>query len=224
MNRTSIFRAGIALAVIWLLLSVRPASAGCPSWLEALNPFRGTPTDIHPPAACDNCGHELCINRSCEQVCVEGKKKCYKSSIHKEYVSIPETRYKWEMKCIEKEVPCECCMPVCKTEQVDHHYEVEHWEKKTLPCGTEQYCKTCEPKTEQLPVVHDCQTVPGKTTIKVHVWTCVQVPYTVYRQVEKEVGVKQPCYEKVDVTVPRAVCECSGGYDSCPVSGTECHR
>ena len=43
------------------------------------------------------------------------------------------------------------------------------------------------------------------------VWTCVKVPYTVYRQVEKEVGVKQPCYEKVEVQVTRHVCENCGG-------------
>ena len=37
------------------------------------------------------------------------------------------------------------------------------------------------------------------------------MPYTVYRQVEKEVGVKQPCYEKVEVPVMRHVCEHCGG-------------
>jgi hypothetical protein len=102
-------------------------------------------------------------------------------------------------------------MPVCKTTEVDHQYQIEHWEKESLPCGDERYCKTCETKTEKLPVVSDCETKPGKTTIKVHYWTCVKVPYTVYRQVEKEVGVKQPYCEKVEVPICRHVCEHCGG-------------
>ena len=60
-------------------------------------------------------------------------------------------------------------------------------------------------------MVNDCQTEPGKTTIKVHYLSCVKEPYTVYRQVEKEVGVKQPCYERVDVPITRHVCEHCGG-------------
>ena len=206
-----VFLAFTVLAAISLATPVCSLFAGGPGCIEALNPFRGTPLDVHPPAACDNCGHEVCVDRDKVEDCAVGEKKCYKSSVRKEYVSILEVRYKWEMKCVTKEIPCTCCQPVCKTEQVDHQYQVEHWEKQQLPCGAERYCKTCETKTEKLPVVKDCETKPGKTTIKVHVWTCVKVPYTVYRQVEKEVGVKQPCYEKVEVQVTRHVCEHCGG-------------
>jgi hypothetical protein len=63
------------------------------------------------------------------------------------------------------------------------------------------------------------------------------VPYTVYRQVEQEVGVKQPCYEKAEVQVCRHVCEncgglgckfckgdsdCPKGTDDRPISPGEC--
>lgn len=199
------------LAAISFVMPAHSLIAGCPDWIQGLNPFRGTPLDVHPPAACENCGHEVCVNRNKVEDCVVGEKKCYRSLVRKEYVAIPETRYKWEMKCVTKEVPSECCQPVCKTEEVDHQYQVEHWDKQTLPCGGDRYCKTCETKTEKLPVVKDCETKPGKTTIKVKYWECVKVPYTVYRQVEKEVGVKQPYYEKCEVHVTRHVCENCGG-------------
>ena len=211
MKRLFSVLAWIALVAAWIATPPRMLVAGGTEWLESLNPFRGTPVDIHCPEACENCGHEVCVNREKVEDCVKGEKKVYKSSIHTEYVSIPEVRYKWEMKCITKEIPCETCIPVCKTHEVDHQYQVEHWEKECLPCGGDRYCKTCETKTEKLPVVSDCETKPGKTTIKVHYWTCVKVPYTVYRQVEKEVGVKAPCHEKVEVPITRHVCEHCGG-------------
>ena len=47
--------------------------------------------------------------------------------------------------------------------------------------------------------------------MKVHYWSYVKVPYTVYRQVAQEVCVKQPRCEKVDVAVTRYVCEYCGG-------------
>jgi hypothetical protein len=113
------------------------------------------------------------------------------------------------MKWVTKEVPAEYCKPVCETRNVDHPYEVEHWQKQELDCG-ELHCKTCEPKTEQI-ACKTCKTEPGKTTVKVHYWSCVKVPYTVYRQVEREVCVKQPRYEKVEIPVTRYVCQNCGG-------------
>ena len=211
MSKISILAVFVAVVAISVVMPVKTLLADCPAWLESLNPFRGTPVDVHCPASCDNCGHEVCVDREKVEECVVGEKKIYKTSVHKEYVAIPEVRYKWEMKCVTKEVPCDYCKPVCKTEEVDHQYQAEHWDKEELPCGGERYCKTCETKTEKLPVVDGCHTEPGKTTVKVHIWTCVRVPYTVYRQVEKEVGVKQPCYEKAEVQVCRHVCEHCGG-------------
>jgi len=199
------------VALIVLSAVSMTLGADCPEWLAVLNPFRGTPVDVHCPADCDNCGHEVCVDRTKVQDCVKGEKKVYKSSVHKEYVAIPEVRYRWEMKCVTREIPCETCKPVCKTEEVDHPYQVEHWEKQEISCSEDRYCKSCETKIEKLPVVTDCETKPAKTTIKVHYITCVKVPYTVYRQVEKEVGVVQPCYEKVEVPICRHVCEHCGG-------------
>jgi hypothetical protein len=200
-----------AFVVMLVAMPVRSLRADCPSWLVALNPFHGTPVDVHSPAACETCGHEVCVDRTKVEECVCGEKKLYKTSVHKEYVAIPETRYRWEVKCVTREVPCDYCKPVCKTEEVDHPYQVEHWEKEDLPCGGERYCKSCETKIEKLPVVNDCHNEPGKTTVKVHYMSCVKVPYTVYRQVEKEVGVKQPYYEKAEVPICRHVCENCGG-------------
>ena len=42
-------------------------------------------------SACENCGHEVCVNRDKVEDCVVGEKKCYRSVIRKEYVAIPET-------------------------------------------------------------------------------------------------------------------------------------
>ena len=133
------------LAAISLAAPVPSLFAGCPCWLEELNPFRGTPLDVHAPDACNNCGHEVCVNRDKVEDCAIGEKKCYKSTVRKQYVAIPETRYKWEMKCVEKEIPCTCCQPVCKTEQVDHQYQVEHWEKQELPCGASATARRARP-------------------------------------------------------------------------------
>ena len=212
MGRITISTMIVALTAILIAPPAKTLHAECPDWLQALNPFRGTPVDVHCPASCDNCGHEICVDRQKVDDCVKGEKKLYKSSVRKEYVAIPEVRYRWEMKCVTREIPCESCQPVCKPEEVDHPYQAEHWEKEELPCGGERYCKTCETKIEKLPEVTTCETKPGKTTIKVHYWTCVQVPYTVYRQVEQEVGIKQPYYEKVDVPICRHVCEHCGPF------------
>jgi len=165
---------------------------------------------VHAPDSCEQCGHEGCVERTKVEDCVVGEKKVYKTTIHHEYVSIPEVRYRWQMKYITKEIPADTCKTVCEDEDVEHHYEVEHWEKKELPCGDELHCKTCVPQCEKLQV-KKCKTEPGKTTVKVHYWSCVKVPYTVYRQVEKEVCVTQPRCEKVEVPVTRYVCKHCGG-------------
>ncbi|MGA2256688.1 MAG: hypothetical protein ABSG53_18730 [Thermoguttaceae bacterium] len=189
----------------WLLLMVALSLANSSGMLRA-----GTPVDVHCPQACNNCGHEVCIERAPVQDCVVGEKKVYTTSIHKQYVTIPEVRYKFQMVFVEKEIPAEYCKTVCEPKTVDHQYQAEHWEKQTLPCGDELHCKTCETKTEKL-TQQECKTEKGKTTIKVHYWSCVKVPYTVYRQVEKEVCVKQPRTEKVCVSVTRYECQNCGG-------------
>jgi hypothetical protein len=180
---------------------------GC---LDITKWFQGTKVDVHRPEACNQCGHETCIERTPVQDCVQGEKKVYKTSIHCEHVAIPEVRYKWEWKWVEKEIPADYCKTVCDTENVDHQYEVEHWQKSDLPCGGEMHCKSCEEKIEKIPC-KTCKTEPGKTKVKVHYWSYVKVPYTVYRQVEREVCVKQPRCEKVEVPVTRYVGEHCGG-------------
>ncbi len=198
------------LPLFWVLLIVVLPLASLPGALRA-----GTPVDVHCPQACNNCGHEGCIERTPVQDCVVGEKKVSKTTIHKQYVTIPEVRYRFQMVCVEKEIPAEYCKTVCEPKDVEHAYQAEHWQKQTLPCGAELHCKTCETKCEKLPV-QQCKTETGKTTIKVHYWSCVKVPYTVYRQVEKEVCVKQPRTEKVCVPVTRYECEHCNGL-GCPL-------
>jgi hypothetical protein len=194
--------------------AVIAADFGC---FDILDLFKGTHVDVHRPESCKQCGHERCIDRCREDECVKGEAKLYKTCIHHEYVAVPEVRYKWEMKCITKEVPCDYCKTVCKDREVEHTYQVEHWQKVCDDGCCQTHCKSCECKCEKLEC-KECETKPGKTTVKVHYWSYVKVPYTVYRQVEKEVCVKQPYCEKVDVCVTRYVpcCEHCGGK-GCPL-------
>lgn len=189
-------------AALPLAISSPAASAGD---LDCLRFLKGTPLDVHRPEADKQCGREGCVERVPVNDCVTGEKKVYKPSIHCEYVSIPEVRYRLQTKCITKEIPWCYCKPVCKTIDVDHPYEAERWDKRCLGCA-ELHCKGCEPKCEKL-TCKECGAEPGKTTVKLEYWSCVKVPYTVYRQVAKEVCVKQPRYEKVDVPITRYICK-----------------
>ena len=183
--------------------------AGDWGWLNVSHLWKGTPVDVHRAESEVQCAHEGCIERTPVQDCVVGKKEVFKTSVRYEYVSIPEVKYRWEMKCITKEIPCDGCKTVCETEEVEHPYSVERWDKQKTACG-ELHCKTCEPQSEKL-VTKKCKEVPGKTAIKVRYWSCVKVPYTTYRQVKQEVCVKQPRHEKVEVPVTRYVCDHCGG-------------
>jgi hypothetical protein len=210
MRKVSLLWIFVAVVALPLSFPSRSLFAGDWAWLNVTHLWKGTPVDVHQPEACEQCGHEGCIERTAVEDCVVGKKKEFKTTIRCEYVSIPEIRYRWQMKCITKEIPCDTCKTVCELEDVDHAYQVEHWEKQQTPCG-DLHCKTCESKIERLPAVKECKTVPGKTTVKVHYWSCVKVPYTVYRQVAREICVKQPYCEKVEVPVTRHVCDHCGG-------------
>lgn len=180
--------------------------------------LKGTPVDLSPHG-CDRCGcshgKPMCIERVPVKEYVTGKKKLFHTSIRYEYVSIPETRYRWKKKWITKEVPCDFCKPVCDDDKVDHCFGVERWDKYDLGCG-KLHCKTIEPTIEKLPTKH-CKSEPGKTTVKVHYWSCVKEPYTVYRRVKRPICVKQPYYVDVKVPITRYECKhCNGaGCDNC---------
>ncbi len=178
-------------------------------------------TDVHPHE-CDECGriHDPgapCIERIAVEKCVIGKKELFKSKIRYEYASIPETRYRWKKRLITKEIPCPYCKPVCKTEDGEHCFGQEWWDKECTECG-ELHCKhiAARREKEQHKV---CSHEPGETTIKVHYWSCIKEPYTIYRQVKQEVCVKQPYYEKVEVNVTKYVCE-HGNGDGCSECGS----
>ena len=208
--RTSSLRWAIVLLTALLTTSnPRLLAAGDWTWLNVSNYFKGTPKDIHGPQCCDQCGHEGCIERTPVTECVPGKKRHDNVQIRYEYVAIPEVRYRWCVKCITKEIPCQGCKTTCEEKKVEVPYSVEAWTKEQHGCD-EVHCKTCVPQTEMLPQ-KECHSEPGETTIKSHYWSCVKVPYTVYRQVRKEVCVKQPCYEHVKVPVTKYVCKHCGG-------------
>lgn len=178
---------------------------------------------------CDSCGRsltqgEICIKRIPVTECLVGKKEVFNSSVRYEWVSIPETRYHFKDVLITKEIPCPYCMPVCEFKDGQRCVGKEKWKKHgggTSECGkcSELHCKHIEPvleKTEKVCLKHE----KGETTIKVKYYSCVKVPYTVYRRVKKPICVKEPCYEKVKVKITRYICQdCSEGQgdgNSCP--------
>lgn len=165
-----------------------------------------------------------CIERVPVQECVTGKKKVYDCKICYEYVSIPEVRYRWVNKWVTREIPCEYCKPVCKSQEGRKVYGQERWDEQEAACGAKLHCRSIEPMQEKAACKY-CGREPGETTIKVHYKTCVKEPYTVYRRVKRPICVKQPRYEKVKVCITRHECReldcqtcdaCRGaGCDSC---------
>ena len=210
MRKNSLLSMFVAMAVLSVAMPARTLVAGDWGWLDVTHLWKGTPVDVHKAESCEQCAHEGCIERTLVEDCLVGKKKEFKTSVRYEYVSIPETRYRWKMKHITKEIPCETYKSVCEFGEIVHPYQIEQWEKIPMGCS-ELHCKTCETSFEMLPVVTGCKEEPAPTTIKVKYCSCVKEPYTVYRQVRREVCVKQPYYEKVDVPVTRYVCEHCGG-------------
>jgi len=205
----------------WQLIAVFAVLIACVrSPLSAGEPFNLigwiTGTDINvKPYSCDTCGKNhgaegSCISRQPVEDCVVGKKEVFISKIRYEYVSIPETRYHWKKMKVTKEIPCSYCKPVCRTGECQQCVGVEKWEKHCDDCG-QSHCKHIEHKLEKVPT-KQCEHEKGETVIKAKYWSCVKVPYTVYRRVKRPVCVKQPRYEKVSVPITRYVCSrCNGG-------------
>ncbi len=201
------------------------------SWLT------GTGVDVHQ-YDCDECPPDtICIERQPVNECVVGKKLLYKSKIAYEWVSIPETRYRWKKMHITKEIDCPYCKPVCNTKESQNCFGMEQWDTSGLAgacceasvegccddvgCSngggcSELHCKNIVRQLEKAECKHCCR-APGETVVKAKVWSCVRVPYTVYRRVKRPVCVKQPCYEKVDVNVTRYICTncCGVGCGKC---------
>ncbi len=191
---------------VLLVTSARPSAADELAWSRLAGLVGSTPVDlIRPPGSCDTCKKEFCIQRVPVTECVPGKKLVYDVKKRYEYVTIPETRYRYVTRHVTKEVKCSYCVPYCETKEVDHRYESEQWDSQETGCG-ELHCKTCVTKTEKLPCKH-CSRKPGETIVKARVKECVKEPYIVYRQVKREICVKLPRYENVKVSVTRYVCK-----------------
>ncbi len=211
MRQDKVLVMGLVASAILLVSPWYTMSSAGP--LNLMSLLTGKGVDVHP-YHCDDCGntHEPdgpCISRHPVEECVVGKKEVFDSKICHEYVSIPETRYRWKVMRITKEIPCPYCKPVCKTEDGERCIGEEKWEKHCTECG-ELHCKHIQPRMEKAPTKH-CEHEPGETTVKVKYWSCVKAPYTVYRQVKQPVCVKQPRYVKVKVPITRYVCEnCDG--------------
>ncbi len=209
------------VSVVLLIFAVSLTSwAVCPDavsaielgWVNLAGLVHSTPVDIiRPPHSCDQCKKEFCVERVPVTECKTGKKLVYDTKKRYEYVTIPETRYRYVTRRVTKEVKCSYCMPTCETTDVDHCYEKERWDTEDS-CSGELHCKTCETKVEKLPCKH-CGRRPGETIVKVRVRECVKEPYIVYRRVQKQVCIKQPRYERVQVSVTRYVCNTCGGND-----------
>lgn len=229
MRARTIFWAVLAVMAGACVVPATPTFAGGP--LHFMNWLTGKGVDLHQ-YDCDDCPPDtVCIQRQPVKECVVGKKLLYKSKIRYEWVSIPETRYRWKKMHITKEIDCPYCKPVCKTEESQNCFGVEKWETAASagPCGEgcgesccgdggcgdgagcgKLHCKNIVPQLEKTKCKY-CGREPGETVVKAKVWSCVRVPYTVYRRVKRPVCVKQPCYEKVNVQVTRHVCTHCGG-------------
>ncbi len=206
----------LLVAGLPLILPAQTVWAGDWGCLNITKWFQGTKLDEHCPKSCKQCGHEACVERAPCNDCVKGEKRVYKTSIHCQSMAVPEVKYQWRWMWVEKDVPADYCKTECEPKKVEHVHQVEHWDKTDLGGGCELHCKTCQPQVEKL-TCQTCKSEPGKTTIRVHYWSYVMVPYTVYRQVKQEVCVKQPRCEKADVPVTRYVAEscCGPGCKGC---------
>lgn len=208
--------AGTIAGIAVIVLMARPAAAQSGELGGRLLGWLGVRhADMTQPAECDQCGcsHDAegpCVERTPVTECRVGKKELHRCEIRYEYESVPETRYRWRMKFVKKEVPCEYCKPVCNSEDVEHCYEAEKWQAEPSACG-DLHCKVADPVTEKVPCKH-CGQEPGKTVVRVCVFTCVKEPYTIYRRVKKPVCVKQPYYERVEVPVTRHICRAADGH------------
>ncbi len=244
------------LAVVTLsLVGTFAVLVTTPEQVAAANPFhlfsllRGKCGDVHS-YECDECGRIECADKECIirrpiHECIVGKKKVFNCKIKCEYVSIPETRYRWKKRCITEEIPCPYCPPVCSTEEGRNCFGAEKWDKfpiaaraEDCSCDGAGVCAACQelhcrhivPQIEKTEIKccqqgsceGCCQHAPGETTVKVKYWSCVKEPYTVYRRVKRPICVKQPCYELAEVPITRYVCEhCDGaGCHSCSSVGS----
>ena len=162
-----------------------------------------------------------CIERVPVRECVTGLKKVYDCKIRYEYVSIPEVRYRWVKRWVTREIPCDYCKPVCKTQDGQNCFGQERWDKQKKVCGTTLHCRSIEQKLEKADCKY-CGRAPGETTIKVRYKTCVKEPYTVYRRVKRPICVKQPRYEKVKVWITRHECRTSNCQSCQSCDGAGC--
>ncbi len=228
MKERSMYMMVCAAPAIALVTLASTLSAAELPWTNLAGMLRGSPMDISCPQSCDQCKKEFCVERVPVKECVTGKKRVFDCKMCNEYVSIPETRYRFKTRRVTEEVPCCFCKPVCKSRDVNRCYESEEWQTDSIDtcsgCGG-LYCKHCQNKTEKVSCKH-CGREPGKTTVKVCYKSCVKEAYTVYRQVKKSVCVKQPRFERVKVRITRYVCNsCNGGgCNQCCEQDTCCNE
>ena len=222
MRKLSVLWVAVAISAMLLLPPQKTFALELP-WSNLGCMLKHSPVDVPCPQSCDQCSGEFCIQRVPVTECVKGKKLVYDAKIRYEYVTIPETRYRFVTRCITKEVKCPACVPTCETTDVCRCYESEQWTTDHLGCGSGQlHCRKCEKKVEKYPC-KKCGRKPGEAVVKVHVRECIKEPYVVYRQVKRPVCIKQPRHERTTVKVTRYVCKNCGGCDQgCGESCGQC--
>ena len=167
-----------------------------------------TGVDVRSYEVCPDCGqtHDPdgeCLQRIPVDDCVVGKKKGYRTLIRYEYVVVAEVRYRWKTKWITKEIPADCEEAMCITDEAVGPNNIQDWQSCDS-CEGKVYYSTTKPDPDTAEIKRiECK--PGQTSIKVKYKSCVKEPYTVYRQVRRPIGVKQPCYEDVEVPIRRYV-------------------
>ena len=145
------------LSVLWVAMLLAVPSG---TLLAAELPFGnlvgllgGTHVDMHLPQSSNQCSHEGCIERVPITECVTAKKEVFDVKKCYEYVTIPETKYRFVTRCVVKEVKCPYCMPYCEAQDVPRCYESETWESTggggCGGCG-QVHCKRCQNKIENV--------------------------------------------------------------------------
>ena len=107
MRSILVLSAFVGLFAISVATHERTLFASGPECLEALNPFRGTPVDVHCSTACDTCGHEFCIDRKKVEECVTGEKEALQDLGPQGIRLHSGSPLPVEMKCVTKEIPCD---------------------------------------------------------------------------------------------------------------------
>lgn len=204
-----IWFAAIATAAVMMTAYPAPTRAGDGSLPGLTDFFNGGLFCL--PGKEPKC-HESTVTRTPVDKCIHGKKEVDNVKIRCEYETVPETRYRYVRRLVCKEIPSSGCKTVCTDKGGTTSITTQQWNDSSKgkadgkKGGATVHCSDCVDQDQSTSCI-SCDSSKGKTTTKVHYWTCVKEPYTVYHQIKREVAVNQPHYEHVKVPITKYVCD-----------------